>query len=690
MEKKQEGTPKITALRWQAEVLLRTTKRDVAAMTGEDIQQLVHELQVHQIELEMQNDDLRRTQGELEAARDRYAELYDFSPAGHLTLDVHGKIIEANLRGAALLGVNRKGLLRQPLARFIAAVDEDTFYRHCREVLKTGTRQICEVRIRAGAGLLRWVYLESLAVHDEAGHITHWRTALLDISDRHMAGERLKAQQAQLEGIIGSAMDAIITVDERNRVMLFNHAAESMFLCPAGDAIGESLERFIPERFTQASDGQMSVFRWLRAASPSRGPYDILFGLRSNGEEFPFEASVSHVRVDGQDLVTVILRDITERKVAEEALQSSDAFARAVLNSLASHVCVLDRQGVILRTNDAWKTFARYDSARLFSLVDEGQNYLEICRRARAEGEPGAALILEGVEAVLGGSQASFSAEYACHAPEEERWFLMRVTPLKGAKGAKGAKGVVISHLNISDRVRMARSLEHHILLLGKKSRELESLAGKLIQAQEQERERIARELHDDFNQRLAALSVELESLERAPIAPPEPVARQLAVIRGMTGRLSDDLHDLAYKLHPSLLEHVGLEVASRDHIAEFTKRTGLPVMFIVHEAPERLLPEVATNLFRVMQESLQNVFKHAQATHITVRLIGSPKGIGLSVSDNGKGFDPDCNQGQRAGLGVVSMQERARLLGGVLRIHSRVADGTKVCAWIPFSGEGA
>ena len=150
----------------------------------------------------------------------------------------------------------------------------------------------------------------------------------------------------------------------------------------------------------------------------------------------------------------------------------------------------------------------------------------------------------------------------------------MRVTPLKDAKG------VVISHTDISTRVRMGLALEQHTVLLGEKQKELESLAGKLIEAQEAERKRIARELHDDFNQRLAALSLELESMERAPIAPSEPIARQLAAIRTQAAMLSDDLHDLAYRLHPSLLEHVGLEVAARDHVAEFAKRTGLSVRF--------------------------------------------------------------------------------------------------------------
>src|SRR5207247_8499141 len=113
-----------------------------------------------------------------------------------------------------------------------------------------------------------------------------------------------------------------------------------------------------------------------------------------------------------------------------------------------------------------------------------------------------------------------------------------------------------------------------------------------------------------------------------------------LAAIRAQVGHLSDDLHDLAYRLHPSLLEHVGLEVALRDHVAEFTKRTGLPVTFDAREVPAMLSQEIATNLFRVMQESLQNVSKHAQATRVMVRLSGSSNGIGLSVRHNWKGME--------------------------------------------------
>ena len=232
------------------------------------------------------------------------------------------------------------------------------------------------------------------------------------------------------------------------------------------------------------------------------------------------------------------------------------------------------------------------------------------------------------------------------------------------------------------------RSLLAEVIERRRAEEELKFMTGKLIQVQEEERRRIARDLHDDFNQRLAALSVELATIERTLGASSEPIPRQLAAIRGQIVQLSNDLHDLAYKLHPSLLEHVGLEIALREHVAQFTKQTGLPVTCFVRAVPGTLPQEIATALFRVMQESLQNVGKHAQATAVTVRLSGSSKGIGVSVRDNGKGFDPENQAAPRAGIGLMSMHERARLLGGYATIRSGATDGTTVCAWIPLSQE--
>jgi signal transduction histidine kinase len=149
-------------------------------------------------------------------------------------------------------------------------------------------------------------------------------------------------------------------------------------------------------------------------------------------------------------------------------------------------------------------------------------------------------------------------------------------------------------------------------------------------------------------------------------------------------------VHTLAYRLHPSLLEHAGLRPAIEDHIHQVSRRTGLPIQLKILGVPSTVALDHATCLFRVMQESIQNVVKHAQATVVTVRLRGSSKGVGLSVADNGKGFDlQDQRTQHHQGLGLSSMEERLRQLHGFLRIQSRPASGTKVCAWVPCNVEG-
>ena len=761
----------------------------------------------------MQNDELRRTQMELEVARDRYAALYDFSPAGHLTLDSHGTIISANLRAGTLLGVNQKELIGQSFGYFVARDDQDTFHRHCQEVFKTGTRQSCEVRLTEKPDAACCVHLESIAMQEEPGHSAHWRTALLDITERKRAEqeqvrliEDLTRSQKHFQSLFNWTPSAVgistvadgrfidvneefsrltgyrreevigrttlelgLWADPSQRAIILRemheqgylHNREGLLRTKSGEirsimvslhpiqlrstpcliylghditerkraeeALRESESRFrimadtAPTLIWMSGLDQLFTYFnqvWLdytgrtmeqelgngwtdgvhqedfdrcrktyAEAFDRREPFQMEYRLRKADGQYGwvFDKGVPRYFPSGEFagyIGTCI--DMTERKWAEAALQASDVFTRAVLNSLSAPVCVLDKEGVIVTTNDPWREFTKRHVDRAFIFGEVSDNYLDCCRHTTAGSLLDGQAILKGVENVLMGSERSFIYEYTCHVPEEEYWFLMRVTPLKDAKG------VVISHTDISRRVRMGLALEQKTVLLGEKQKELESLAGKLIEAQEAERKRIARELHDDFNQRLAALSLELESMERAPIALPEPIARQLVAIRVQTGMLSDDLHDLAYKLHPSLLEHVGLEVAARDHVSEFAKRTGLSVRFIGREVPKTLSPEVATNLFRVLQESLQNVSKHAQATDVTVRLSGSSKGVGLSVRDNGKGFDfEDKNAGAR-GLGLVSMQERTRGLGGLLRIHSLPRSGTKICAWIPNLQEDA
>ena len=210
--------------------------------------------------------------------------------------------------------------------------------------------------------------------------------ALAELADQESAAQQLELAQAalresqgQLTAIIQSAMDAVITVDEQQRVVIFNAAAERMFGCPAREAIGQSMERFIPPRFRGAHAGHIQRFAATGVTSRAMGTLDALWGVRANGEEFRIEASISQVETGGKRLFTVILRDITERKRAEESLNETLAASEQALKELADQKFALDQhaivaatdvQGTITYVNDKFCAISKYSREELL-----GQNH---------------------------------------------------------------------------------------------------------------------------------------------------------------------------------------------------------------------------------------------------------------------------------------------------------------------------
>ncbi len=213
----------------------------------------------------------------------------------------------------------------------------------------------------------------------------------------------------------------------------------------------------------------------------------------------------------------------------------------------------------------------------------------------------------------------------------------------------------------------------------------LRNLAGKLIYTNEEERRKVARELHDDFVQRLAALAIEVGNMEKNGLSVPEPLRERIGEIRGEIVKLSEDIQNTSRQLHTSILEDLGLIEAIESACARFSEREGIQVEFSSRNVPRNLPRDISLCLYRIFQESMRNIAKHSGARNIQVFLREEDRMVCLTIRDSGVGFEPSRVRG-KGGLGLASMEERVRLVLGKLSIDSRPGEGTTIEVRAPVS----
>jgi two-component system sensor histidine kinase UhpB len=205
-----------------------------------------------------------------------------------------------------------------------------------------------------------------------------------------------------------------------------------------------------------------------------------------------------------------------------------------------------------------------------------------------------------------------------------------------------------------------------------------------LIHAQEAERRRISRELHDDLNQKIATLSINISQLKRKLPIPNSALVGELEQLRETVNTLTDDVRTLSHQLHPAVLEHLGLVTALESYVSDFRDEEQIEVNLSAEIGTARIPFQVSICLYRVAVEALRNVSRHSGATSATISLKRLDAMLELEVSDCGRGFNVEsCNQG--GGLGLVSIEERLRLLQGSCEIHSAPEHGTTLIAKVPI-----
>lgn len=395
-----------------------------------------------------------------------------------------------------------------------------------------------------------------------------------------------------------------------------------------------------------------ALFQQLRTGSIDHYQLEKRY-FRKDGSLVWGHLSISLLKIPPSPLVMAMVEEITEKKRAEEALRASEDLLKIFVKSVPAGVAMLDRDMRYLQVSDRWCADYSVDRSQALGrshyelLPDVPQRWKEMHRRC-LEGE------------TLRVDEDRWDRE-----GNRTTWVRWEIRPWRTSSGVIG--GILIFAEDITHRKEMEEAIS--------------GMNRKLIESQEQERARIGRELHDDINQRLAMLAVELEQLQNNP----SEVTGRVQELRKQAIEISNDVQALSHELNSSKLEYLGAIKGMKSWCKEFGERQGIQVEFNSTEVKTSVAPEIGLCLFRVLQEALHNVSKHSGARRVAVELREDSRDIHLVISDSGRGFDSETAM-QGRGLGLASMRERVRLVNGTITVESTLEGGTTIHVCVPLT----
>jgi PAS domain S-box-containing protein len=294
-------------------------------LSPESASLLLHDLRVHQVELEMQNDELRQTQQQLEASRARYFDLFDLAPIGYFTLSQTGLIEEANFTAAGILGVPRSALVKQQLTRFIVSADQDLYYHHRRALVATGARQVCELRMVRSSGESCWVRLEATSAKDAHGDLV-CRAVVSDITANKRVEETLKASEARHRTLFEMSHDALMTLAPPDwRFTSANSTTLAMFgAANEAEFLARAASEYSPERQPDGSRSAQRAAVMIETALREGSHYYEWTHRRLSGQEFPTTVLLTRIELGGAPLLQATVRDETEVRKLHAMLSQAD------------------------------------------------------------------------------------------------------------------------------------------------------------------------------------------------------------------------------------------------------------------------------------------------------------------------------------------------------------------------------
>lgn len=560
-----------------------------------------------------------------------------------------GRFIDVNASFERQSGYDREEVLGKTLLEIGMWVDSADFAEIMADSLKRKKVVGRKARLRTKAG--RVVHaLYSVEVIDIDGE----PCALVageDVTVRLEIERALRESEGKFR-LVADTVTAAIWLVQEEQFVYFNQEFERLTGYSREELFSMDPWDVVDPKF-RGADLAHAQTRFAGESVPSRCQLTI---VTKDGEKRWLDFSAALTEFNGKPALLASALDITATRRAEQELKEHAMYMDALIANVPLGIVIKDENQLVRFCNPAFEQMFLYAQAEI-----QGMNLDDLI--APHDRQEAAQLS----SAVQDGGVVHTTARRR----RKDGTFLD--VELHGVKifSGKSFVGAFAIYQDITER----RKSEEKLI----------AMRNRLARAQEEERARIARDLHDDTGQRLALLSIDLEQLKQVSMKLKTSLTDQLEALVKAAGEITSDVHNVSRRLHPSQVELLGLAAALSNFCKDFAARNGMEIVFVTADLPQRPPQDAALCLFRVAQEAIRNVQKHSGAPRALVRLDEVAGSMRLRVSDQGSGFDQDSPDFAQ-GLGLLSMQERLHSLGGELFVHSRLGGGTCIEACIPLS----